>query len=589
MLSYLAIIELVLKGAARDGEWERPARVAVGSDLAHDSSPHIILLDRHPFLPSIFLLIGTVCPPTTTIHYALMTPDFGKNQYQHYHHHHHYLHRGADSSMMEQSLRLLLVRSTPAGRYLHSILLLALSTYMLWHLLGVSVVDRSSSSLSSISTTTTSSCRAIIDHRGTFSHSEILESLLADFPIDLPARCGNSLTVDIYFNVWLPCRTCSRITEFMNYANHQFQQHNNNADEQPPQYGMRGRTYVGYQGQRRTLGRVERRMFYTTRFDDDLIATIYTSAYCRYPFIYEIQHNPKSYAVFHESCAAVHTSPHAYWPNPMHPRYFFPNRLPLFSDQQKDDNDDSDVDDVDTDEDHNGDGHDDAGEPDARLATTTTTTDTSGNAPRPTPPPVVYNFCVVGNTARRSYHLLDYYYRYNDEKVKQEEEERRQLAAVDVVDDGTTTTHDNHHQNERFSVSLLGRGPIPAALTNHQYTQYRINSFLQYQEHIARHCHVILGLVDQAEHGDYFNSTMNSKRKLSGSIPQASAYRIPMVLHEELYDIYRRYLPAHVEIHGEDPHSFALAMDRMLTHLDQTTTTITNESSSSSSRRRQQQ
>jgi hypothetical protein len=478
------------------------------------------------------------------------------------------------------------VRSTTTTRYLHSGLLLSLSVLMLWHLLGVSVssslyhvVDdgsvallqqqqqqhplrlSSSSSFSSSSTVSASSsssspCRAIIDHRGTFSHVEILESLLADFPIDhLPAHCGNAVTVDIYFNVWLPCITCGRITEYMSYAN---------------QY-VRGKNYVGYQNQIRTLGVVERRLSYTTDHDDDLLAIIYTSAYCRYPFTYEIVHNPKMYAVFHETCDAVRDHPRAYWANPMHPRHIFPNRLPLFDDdddevkseEEEEERVEDDAVDVAADDgaiyDRRRGGsnhyhHNAIAHATGRSLAAVPPSPLPVLPPPPRPQPPVYKFCVIGNTVRRSYHLLEYFYRY-----KQEQQGQQDAAAGD--------------NGDRFSVELLGRGPIPHELASHRYVQYRLNSFWHYQWHVAKRCDVILGLVDKAEHGDYFfdtgdHTTHASKRKLSGSLPQASAYRIPMVLHEELYDIYRPYLPAHVETHGEDPHGFALAVDRMIAYLD---------------------
>lgn len=63
--------------------------------------------------------------------------------------------------------------------------------------------------------------------------------------------------------------------------------------------------------------------------------------------------------------------------------------------------------------------------------------------------------------------------------------------------------------------------------------------FLQFQSSLAQ-CDMLLPLIDPGHNPEYFTGP----KMLSGVLPQAMAYRIPLVLHQDLFDIYGAYLTA---------------------------------------------
>jgi len=52
-------------------------------------------------------------------------------------------------------------------------------------------------------------------------------------------------------------------------------------------------------------------------------------------------------------------------------------------------------------------------------------------------------------------------------------------------------------------------------------------------------------------------------------LPIVIAYRVPVVIHEELYDLYKDYLTAMATTHNDQPHTFISAMNLFLDKLDQ--------------------
>lgn len=327
-------------------------------------------------------------------------------------------------------------------------------------------------------------CRAIIDHRGAFYHFEVLESILADFPLDdLPEHCDNKLTMDMYFNYWLPNGVAGKIPDYMDYANTY----------------IRPRIYQGYKGQERRLGSLERRLWYTLS-DPNLVANIYTTAYCRWPFLTEIDH-PKTFAVFHEACPAVESKRGAVWVSPMQPRHFFPSRLPIVEDTAL----------ANKQQHHRG----------------------------------PYQLCSIGAIDRRNYGFLEYYFQHYSHSTKP-------------------------NIRDRLELFILGHGNIPDTISSYTTIhQYDSESFVQYEHKVAHTCHVILTLIDTETKPHYFNSSQSSLKKLTGSLPQSSAYKIPIVLHEQLAESYAPHLVDNlVETHTNDPATFATALDAMLDTLD---------------------
>jgi hypothetical protein len=77
-------------------------------------------------------------------------------------------------------------------------------------------------------------------------------------------------------------------------------------------------------------------------------------------------------------------------------------------------------------------------------------------------------------------------------------------------------------------------------------------------------------LVSKKKQRDYFD-TAGSRQKLSGAIPIVIAYKLPVVIHEELYDLYQDSLSsiAHAT-HSDSAPSFNAAMNQLLDALDDT-------------------
>lgn len=320
-------------------------------------------------------------------------------------------------------------------------------------------------------------CKLVIDNGQFGYHFEILESVVADFPLVLPEPCGNHLSVDLTFDL-KESELSPRARGYVNYLRDNVQ----------------GKVYVGYRNQQRTLDQVyfqKKRADYNAQ-DPEFIAYVYSSAYCRPRFLNELNSN-KTYAIFHERCAKAEVNSRSYWVTPNQRNHIFPNRLPQFN-----------------------------------------TTD------RVSIPP--YKLCVIGKARRRNFGFFRSYF---------------ESSAIDDFRD-------------RFQILIFGMGSVPGWLSN--FTSVKQDStadFYDFQRRVAMNCDALVALLDSATKSEYFPNVSGSSQKLSGAITQASAYKLPIVIHEDLASLYAEYLKQNLVVtHSDNVSSFKTALHTMLHQLD---------------------
>jgi hypothetical protein len=145
------------------------------------------------------------------------------------------------------------------------------------------------------------------------------------------------------------------------------------------------------------------------------------------------------------------------------------------------------------------------------------------------------NMCIVGSPGRRNYDLLANYLEL-------------------------------HNQTDRVRFHNLGWGSLPKVMDPwlDRIQVHSVPGFQAFQERLVHTCHAIVSMLQPSANPDYFHGS----RKLSGSIVQAAAYRLPIVLHHDLARLYQGHL-AFVEPHGDDQSSFDEAVQRMIHRLEE--------------------
>jgi len=148
-----------------------------------------------------------------------------------------------------------------------------------------------------------------------------------------------------------------------------------------------------------------------------------------------------------------------------------------------------------------------------------------------------HNLCIVGEGKRREYDLLAYYLRWKEPEISK--------------------LHFHH-----FGIGNVQKPmkPFQKLITLHPYP-----NFLEYQLELYEKCDAILSLVTRFQHPEYFKGSM----KLSGSLVQASAYRKPILLHQDLADTYKEHLVETVT-HEDDADSFVEAFEKLIRLLSDT-------------------
>lgn len=84
--------------------------------------------------------------------------------------------------------------------------------------------------------------------------------------------------------------------------------------------------------------------------------------------------------------------------------------------------------------------------------------------------------------------------------------------------------------------------------------------YREYYQNVAR-CHIYLPATDPSEKPSHFPGGL---KKLSGSIPQVIAYKLPSVMHQELERLYHEYFTAPVEVYDDTFQSKVQALTRMM-------------------------
>eukprot|EP00545_Synedropsis_sp_CCMP1620_P007182 CAMPEP_0119022716 /NCGR_PEP_ID=MMETSP1176-20130426/28608_1 /TAXON_ID=265551 /ORGANISM="Synedropsis recta cf, Strain CCMP1620" /LENGTH=437 /DNA_ID=CAMNT_0006977647 /DNA_START=192 /DNA_END=1505 /DNA_ORIENTATION=- len=117
--------------------------------------------------------------------------------------------------------------------------------------------------------------------------------------------------------------------------------------------------------------------------------------------------------------------------------------------------------------------------------------------------------------------------------------------------------------NESLRVHNLGWGRVPEVLKPYQHfvTFHAVAGYEDYQRLLYDTCDGIVGLMTKESHPYYFADDL---KKLTGIVCHASAYKIPILIHEELATLYRPYLGDIVETHADDQQSFDNGLDKFL-------------------------
>lgn len=162
-----------------------------------------------------------------------------------------------------------------------------------------------------------------------------------------------------------------------------------------------------------------------------------------------------------------------------------------------------------------------------------------------------HKLCVVGDFERRASHLLEAYLDFPKGQKSQE--------------------------SRRFWLELIGGAHEPQAFLRRRSDvamHVAPKGYVDFYRRVVT-CDGILALVSsdaEVESRHYFNSTPDSHRMLSGTMSIIIQYKIPYVIHHEMYELYRDYLPPNVphRLHGNDPEGFIDAMTAFLDDLDMT-------------------
>jgi len=189
-----------------------------------------------------------------------------------------------------------------------------------------------------------------------------------------------------------------------------------------------------------------------------------------------------------------------------------------------------------------------------------------------------YKVCVLGAAMRRNYGFVK---SFLDETVGKQQQQ--------PASDHSSNNRNTNSSLPEFHVQIYGGFLFPPELEPYRYAQKkdgsnnnedgtnivrwepRINKFHVFQELVATTCDVVLALVDENTHPEYFFD------QLTGTVPQASAYNIPLVIHEELVSIYKQHLPDLYETHTASPLTFRNAVRRILGRIDVQEKTLRSE------------
>jgi hypothetical protein len=147
--------------------------------------------------------------------------------------------------------------------------------------------------------------------------------------------------------------------------------------------------------------------------------------------------------------------------------------------------------------------------------------------------PKTLNLCTTGAPDRRNYHLVANFLQLYSKKYR------------------------------KVKFYNFGKGKIPPVMLNwsHYLEFVRESDYATYQLRLSQTCHAMLAMLQRTTHPEYFSD------KLSGSIAQASAYHLPVLLHADLAKLYEKHLAKPLFVHGDDQESFNEGLEQLVQHL----------------------
>ncbi|KAL7464412.1 hypothetical protein ACHAXS_004761 [Conticribra weissflogii] len=130
-------------------------------------------------------------------------------------------------------------------------------------------------------------------------------------------------------------------------------------------------------------------------------------------------------------------------------------------------------------------------------------------------------------------------------------------------------------ENNTYPIVLYIMGgsstDIPTPFQDIQHLVTRINEpdYFKFEKEMSR-CHVMIPLLHPWDYGVKYFPSSNSK-KLSGFISQAIGLKIPLLLHKELYEVYKSELTAKVWTYSSenknDTESFTAAFKELIAEM----------------------
>ena len=407
-------------------------------------------------------------------------------------------------------------------------------------------------------------CRVAVTNRRPY-HYEILESMASQFPVEYmnlpiaayessypsqsqqPPLCDSQKLHFDYFGVdhetvvgipirdpfvppelrrTLPQRFLNRFHSYRKYFNKAMR----NRDARPDPFWPQNPDHhasLSSSAQQRWIGNFFQ--LDTDRLDpneksEKYDVVIEASCFCEQDSINWLLAESKRICIFHFRCDPLVFHPRSVWISPHHQRFFLPTLLPLLNQST-----------------HSvGNTHEhEQQQQQQRLLSSSSSISSSSRT---------HKLCVVGDFERRASHLLVAY-----------------LASQH----GQRSRNDN-----RFRLELIGGAHEPRSFLQNRssYVKYIFpKGYEQFYRQILT-CDGILGLVspDVPESRHYFNSTPDSHLMLSGTLSILIQYKLPFVIHDELFNLYQDYIAPNVphQLHGNDVESFIDAMVEFLDDLD---------------------
>lgn len=350
------------------------------------------------------------------------------------------------------------------------------------------------------------SCRVLVLNQHAEYHYEVLESIIAMYPIDFSQNCDHST---LHFSVAI-----STSTQAFLASTREFQQMRSNSWQDYAQQRMMSRSYTFSNNKNSSNDSVEQQ----TRIVKEILRVpapkidmstkhypvptqlgsfhykIIASCYCTELYKNWVMEKPDQFCLFHGICPQSHLLPRSFWVHPsMGERSMFPKWLPQFDESER-------------------------------------VIDKK-----------IHHLCIIGSTKKREYNLVEAFMKH---RINQ------QAGASEAS----------------FLIHHFGRGDMPEVMKPYEVMQlHDIQDYLSYQLQLYKVCDAILPLVTTVNHPEYFTSSPVATR-MTGSLVQASSYHKLVLMHEDLVPSYGKLLESYIT-HDDTTASFILGMTQLLNRL----------------------